>query len=118
MYLEFVQQSCHGNSEKRCFTSKRAKKNNKSALIQIYDSYWLPLYTYTYSLLTNKEDTEEIVQNIFISLWKNRGKLKIETSLKSYLYTSCRYQAFHLIRKKSSEKMRYAELAKIFEKNR
>ena len=66
---------------------RELKKNNQSALIQIYDSYWLPLYTYTYSLLTNKEDSEEIVQNIFICLWKNRSKLKIETSLKSYLYT-------------------------------
>lgn len=81
---------------------KRLKEDDESALTTIYNKYWKPLYNSAFNVLKNKELSEDVVQNIFISLWNNRKKLTIKVSLKSYLYTSTRYQVFAIIRKNKS----------------
>ena len=86
-------------------------KNNESiALTKLYNAYWEPLFVSAYNVLKNKENCEEAVQNVFIGIWKNRAQLKINTSLKSYLYACTRYQVFHQIKKNKREQQ-----AKLFQ---
>lgn len=78
---------------------KRLRNDDELALTIIYNDYWRLLYISAFKILKNKELSEDIVQNVFISLWNNRKKIEIKRSLKSYLYTSTRYQVFAKIRK-------------------
>lgn len=41
---------------------------------------------------------EDIVQELFISLWNRRESLQIRTSLQTYLFTSNRYQIIKAVR--------------------
>lgn len=91
---------------------KRLSEDNESALTAIYNMYWKLLYTAAFKVLRNKELSEDIVQNVFISLWNNREKLEIKVSLKSYLYASTRYQVFAKIRK-NEHKLHYELLDNI-----
>ena len=43
---------------------------------------------------------EDVVQNVFISIWKNRNKLKEEFVIKSYLYRSVYNEFIDQYRKK------------------
>ncbi len=52
----------------------------------IYNTYYHPLYLYAKKLIGSMETAEDIVQDIFLTLWVNRGSMHIITSLKSYLY--------------------------------
>lgn len=72
---------------------------DKKALSQIYNSYWKPLYISAFSILKNKEICEDIVQEVFLDIWKNRTKIKIKISLGSYLYACTRYKVYNHFRK-------------------
>ena len=78
---------------------KRLSEHNDLALTEIYNTYWKLLYASAFNVLKNKQLSEDVVQNVFISLWNNRKQLEIKVSLKSYLYACTRYQVFAVIRK-------------------
>jgi len=78
---------------------KRLGEDDERALLKIYNTYWKLLYRSAFNILKNKELSEDVVQNVFISLWNRRKDLTIKVSLKSYLYASTRYQVFYEIRK-------------------
>lgn len=48
--------------------------------------------------------SEEIVQDIFVFFWENKGKLKINTSVKSYLYSASKFKSLNLLRDTKNQK--------------
>lgn len=77
---------------------ERLKKNDEFAFTSIYNTYWKLLLASAYNVLKNKELCEDIIQDVFISLWRNRKQIEIKVSLKSYLYACTRYQVYDKIR--------------------
>ena len=53
---------------------------------QLFRCYYQPLCQYVYTLLADKEDAEDVVQELFLKLWKDRSKIVITESTSSYLY--------------------------------
>ncbi|TAN02014.1 MAG: RNA polymerase sigma-70 factor [Chitinophagaceae bacterium] len=76
--------------------------SDPAAFEELYNRYWLRLYMTAYKRLSCKEDAEEAVQNLFESLWKNRHKIHIRTSLENYLFAAIRYIVLHTIYKKTA----------------
>lgn len=68
-------------------------KGDLQAFDEIYSRYWLRFYNEAYKRLRNAELCEELVQDVFASLWINREK-KLIDNLAAYLSTSVRYQVF------------------------
>lgn len=64
------------------------KKNDQEAFNRIYDMYAPQLLGYALAHLHSEQEAEDLVQEVFISLWQNRHK--IECSLKYYLFTALR----------------------------
>lgn len=54
---------------------------------QLFTRYYARLCQYVYSLLENKEDAEDVVQDLFLNLWNNRQKIDVRTNGTGYLYT-------------------------------
>jgi len=52
----------------------------------LFVRYYSRLCQYVYSITHEKEDTEDIVQELFLSLWNNRKKIEITTNVSAYLY--------------------------------
>jgi len=92
------------------------KKGSVCAFKQIYKLYWSDLYRYAYNIIRKKEVCEEIVQEIFFSLWNKRQALQLTHSLQAYLFTAVKFQTLNYIR---SEKVRknYADSYAAFENN-
>jgi len=65
---------------------------------EVFKQYFNPLVNYVNSHLNNWEDSREIVQNTFLKIWEVRDRLDIDTSLKSYLYQSCKNGMIDFIR--------------------
>lgn len=80
----------------------RLKNNDESALAIIYQENWEIMYFAVYNLVKSKEISEDIVQDVFIKIWKKRNGLDIKVSLKSYLYTSAIYKTYDYFRKNKS----------------
>ena len=75
------------------------KQGERHAFDKIFNTYWQPLYKSAFNVLKDKKICEEIVQDIFIGIWKNRNNLEIKVSLEKYLFSSVRYQVFNQFRK-------------------
>src|SRR5688572_2849777 len=59
---------------------------DRQAFTQLYTTHFNNLYRYTFLFTKSKEETEEILQEVFIKIWENREKLHEVDSLKSYLF--------------------------------
>lgn len=66
------------------------------AFDEIYQRYWRKLYAVAYYHLKNSSEAEDIVQEIFVSLWASREHSSIR-SLYTYLATATKYAVFHYI---------------------
>lgn len=63
------------------------------AFTRIYDRYWLKLLALAYSHTKDKQVAEGIVQDVFISVWKRKDKLKIQ-SLSNYFAIAIKFSVF------------------------
>lgn len=63
-----------------------------------YDTYYNTLVLFARKYINNREDSESLVQETFISLWEQRKMFEDEASLRSYLYASLRNKALNHIR--------------------
>ncbi len=50
---------------------KRLADGDESAVGDLYDRFARPLYSMVHRILRNPADAEEVVQDVFVSLWKN-----------------------------------------------
>ncbi len=64
------------------------EKGNHQALVFLMDTYHHLLCLYVYSLSNDYEESQDIVQNVFIKLWERRRKIQSVKSIKSFLYKS------------------------------
>ncbi len=71
----------------------KIKEGDIRAFEEIFRRYYSPLCWYATGITGDTESAEEIVEELFYTLWKNRGQLQILQSLKNYLYRSVRNEA-------------------------
>ena len=72
---------------------------------EIYLNYFPRLLRFAREYVLSNEDAENIVQNVFVSLWERRGELEIHISLVSYLFTLIKNHCIdHLRHKNTIEK--------------
>jgi RNA polymerase sigma-70 factor (ECF subfamily) len=62
--------------------------HDQLAFKEIYLRYAEHLFNLAYSKTNDRAAAEDVVQITFVKLWSSREKLKINHSLKAYLYTS------------------------------
>jgi RNA polymerase sigma-70 factor (ECF subfamily) len=88
------------------FTSERLldllKQDDPMAFEELYNRYWFKLFITAHKRLQCREDAEEAVQNLFESLWKNRHKIHVRTSLENYLFSAIRYIVLRLMYRKTA----------------
>lgn len=80
----------------------------------IYKRYGAELYRYARRSVPLKEDCEEIVHDIFVSLWVRRQKLGHVTELKPYLYKMVKFKVIRYFQHQAVKK-KYAEHFRLFE---
>lgn len=68
------------------------KAGEAFAFDRIYTAYSKMLYTYLYARLDDQDLCSDILQDVFISLWEKRETIRIEASLKSYLFQAIKYK--------------------------
>jgi RNA polymerase sigma-70 factor (ECF subfamily) len=66
---------------------KRLHKGDVEAFDLIYEKYAGKLYSFGLKYLHSAEESEELVQMVFVKIWENHKKLNKELSFKSYLFT-------------------------------
>lgn len=72
------------------------RNDDEHAYTTLFRRYLRKAYAMAYARLRSKEATEEIVQNIFISIWDKRASLSIN-NMSAYLFTAIKYKALNII---------------------
>ncbi len=80
--------------------AERLKEGDQAAFTGIYNKYWELLLGIAYNRVKDTQVAEDIVQEVFTSLWRNRHKTEV-ISLKSYLATAVKYMALAYIEKQN-----------------
>lgn len=75
------------------------KKDDVSAFTELYERYWDRMLYVAISKLDNRLEAEEVVQDIFASLWTRRGELNIHGSFSAYMATAVKYKILNLLAK-------------------
>ncbi|WP_276088065.1 RNA polymerase sigma-70 factor [Pedobacter sp. JY14-1] len=80
------------------------KEGDAMAFEAIYQRYHSLLYIYAHKKLHNKEESQDIIQDVLLTVWNKRFENSFD-SLKSYLFTAVRNRALDLFsRRKVEEK--------------
>lgn len=75
------------------------RTSDEKAYETIFNRHWRGMYQIAFGKTRNVYVAEEIVQQIFLSLWERRESLQIK-NLSAYLHQSVRYQCIHFFEKK------------------
>ncbi len=67
--------------------------SDSDAFRRIYLKYWDKLYMYAYNVLKDRKVCEDLVQDIFFTLWKNRNTSNIQ-NISGYLFQSLRFRIY------------------------
>lgn len=90
---------------------KRVIEDDYNAFEQIFKSTYKSLCAYANRVVKSHELAEEVVDDVFCNLWRNRKKILITTSFKSYLLASVRNKSLDCLRKLKHEKNTMLESA-------
>jgi RNA polymerase sigma-70 factor (ECF subfamily) len=79
------------------------KVGSSVAFNELLDRYSPKIYRFSLSYLKNRYDAEEIVQEVFLKIWKIREELSPERPFNSLLFTIAKNGILNAIRKAKSQ---------------
>jgi len=74
------------------------KGGSHDAFDAIYKMYAKRLYAYSFQYTKSVEDAEDIVQEVFVNLWKNRESIRQNETLQSLLFVMAKYRLINAYR--------------------
>ena len=78
------------------------KNGNKEVLEEIYNKYQKVIYGIAFSILKNKDDSEDIVQSVFIKIHTLDNSKLPKDNVASWLYTLTKNEALQFLRKQKN----------------
>lgn len=84
----------------RYLIAELALNNSQSALKQFYDIYSRRIYRYVLLLVKDYNDADEIVSDVFFTVWKNRKKLLEVDNILLYLFKISKFKSIDRLRVK------------------
>jgi RNA polymerase sigma-70 factor (ECF subfamily) len=87
---------------------ERIRAGNEAEFKELFQAHYPALCAFAYRFTGSTSGAEEIVQTVFVDLWEQRERLRVHTSLRSYLYAATRNRALDE-RKHEQVEARWAE---------
>jgi RNA polymerase sigma-70 factor (ECF subfamily) len=66
------------------------REDEAAAFTEIYQRYWEQMALYVLKVIHSREEARDIVQEVFVSIWKRRKELVVSGPLIAYLLRSVR----------------------------
>ncbi|MBK9255138.1 MAG: RNA polymerase sigma-70 factor [Saprospiraceae bacterium] len=77
---------------------QEVKSVDNSTFEQLFTDHYDALYRYCQTMVKDQNDTEDIIQSVFMDLWNDRQKLVIHTSIKAYLFKAIYFKCMNKIK--------------------
>jgi RNA polymerase sigma factor (sigma-70 family) len=73
----------------------------------LYHQYKKQVYRNIFKLVRNSDAAEDLLQEVFITLWENRSELQSDRSVAGWLFVVSHNKAQSFLRKKVRESLQY-----------
>jgi RNA polymerase sigma-70 factor (ECF subfamily) len=77
--------------------------DDEMAFTQLYLRFGKRLIQFSHSLVRSKEIAEELVEDVFVKLWANRGQINEIDNLTVYLYVAVKNRSLNVLSQKARE---------------
>ena len=81
----------------------RLTAGDHDAMDYLFDNYYNSLCNHALRLVKDASVAEDVVQEVMMTIWKKRAQIKIESSLKAYLYRSVTNRSLNHLRDKRNQ---------------
>lgn len=113
IFIKFVSMSGENCIMEEVFS--KIKNGDQGAFEQVFRMFYMPLCDYAVMILGDQAEAEDVVQDLFTYLWKSRQEIRVQESVKSYLFTSVRFRALNVLKHKMIERKHGASLMAFIE---
>jgi len=96
---------------------REIKADNMFAFDLLYKKYSKKLFRFAHSILKSTEESENILQDVFLNLWENRNKVENNSAVKYYIFTTAYNSSITLIRRRARETQFIEHLKSLQELN-
>ena len=96
---------------------REIRADNMFAFDELYSRYSKRLYKFAFAILKSVEESENILQDVFLNLWEKRNNVEKDASVKYYIFTVTYNSAISIIRKKVKETQFFDYLRSLQELN-
>lgn len=79
------------------------REGAETAFNALYNAYSRPIWLRILRLVKEKDIADELLQEVFINIWKNRQQIDPEKSFKAFIYTVAQNLVYNYFRKNASD---------------
>jgi RNA polymerase sigma-70 factor (ECF subfamily) len=76
---------------------QRIQQDDVRAFEALYLRLWEPLFVFAMKRLGAEDDAEDVVQEVFASLWARRHTIQIRDTFEGYLYSAVKYKVINQV---------------------
>lgn len=91
----------------------RISQGDEAAFSEMFYHYTPRIHPFIKKMSPSVEVAEEIVQDVFVSLWRNRKKLPEINNYTAYIFTIASNTTFSYLKTKAQDDLRLQELTKV-----
>ena len=91
------------------------KSGDQRVFERVFRMFYVPLCDYAAMILGEQAEAEDVVQDLFMHIWRSRVEIEVQDSVKSYLFTSVRFRALNVLKHKMVERKHGALLTEFIE---
>jgi RNA polymerase sigma-70 factor (ECF subfamily) len=79
---------------------KKSLQGDEKSLELLIKKYLKPIYSFSFNLLRDQQDAQDLTQEIFLKMWKNLKNFDENQNFKSWLFKIAKNSCIDFIRKK------------------
>jgi RNA polymerase sigma-70 factor (family 1) len=83
-------------------------EDDRLAFSELYDRYFKPLFNYVFSKVNDRFSAQEIVQELFVSIWQQREKHHIQVC-RPYMFSMAKKLVINFYRKEFTRQHHYGQ---------
>jgi RNA polymerase sigma-70 factor (family 1) len=84
---------------------------DRNAFDELYRRYWHMLYTRAMTIVRVDQDAQDLVQDVFMSVWKRKQDMHIDTAVSAYLLGAVKLRSLAFLRDSICRRQHLASIA-------
>ncbi len=103
------------NAEDKLIALLKDEKSRKEGVAALIKTYQMPLYWHIRKLVINHDDTKDVLQEVFLRVWRSIDQFKGESKLFTWLYRIATNESLRFIELKQKQQRNKLSLMEMLE---